>query len=425
MPLDIDDDADLGAGFSLREMYEPSEPTAEAASPPDPAEVTVPAAPPAAPAAAPAEVNPPAPETTAERQTVVRDKLRALGYEIGDDEDDDALLAEIEQAHAAARDPATRQLIEYGRRYQQHAPAFEAWHGQQMTGGAPAPTPAPAPAPEAPKGPLADWNEAPPYDARWEKVCAWNAEMGQYVLKPEAVGMVDPSIPRNLTAHRQWLAERGDRVVREFPKLAEQVVDHRLTDFEAKVMEKVTGILEERVMASQLSADINARKADLYHLDPQTGEILVDPQTGREMRKPLGDLVARRSFEFKTQILGLAPNARLTTAQKAQAHRYAIPLGYQDYAVLTAQQAPAAPAPAAPAAETNTPSASEPVESPKKRFIDEAIETAKKETPGGSHRGAARPTEIDDDTEFENDARVTFSDIAARHEKRLKANGRV
>ncbi len=377
----------------------------------------------------------PATPTTPQRQTAVRDMLRARGFDYGDDVDDDAVMNELLEAATLARDAEQiRPLIAHGQRYQQHAPVFEQWLAQYQSGQQPQAPAQPATTQPAqqlvdPNNPLGAWEQAPEMNPEWLRVVEKN-EHGDLVIAKRYVGIVDPTIPQKLMKAIEWEQDRGRTLARDYPKLTEQLVEKKFQSYQDQVRQAAREIYAEERVAEEIESFVSANKQHLFVLDAN-GRPKVDPHTGQNMRAPFGQLVNAQTKALLTDYYQGAPFEQLPASEKRKVMKNAFASAAQLWNAHQARHA--APQPQVPA---ETPAAALPAPTPaaadpqdlepnpagerprdaRGRFIENAVEHAR-QNPGSARPagdGAARRDQQLDDEDDDKPISQIYAEENAR-----------
>ena len=378
------------------------------------------------------------------RSTVVRDALRARGYDYDDSLDDEAVVNELHEAAALARDHHQhRDLIEQGKRYQQHAAQFEQYLAQQFSG-----QPAPAAQPAAqlqtaadPNDPFGAWSNAPEFNPEWLRLVEKN-EHGDLVIAKRFVGVVDPTIPQKIMRAVEWEQERSRMLARDYPKLTEQLVDRKVESMREVWRKEAREVQLEIENEREIDNFVAQHREHLFVTDEQ-GRTRIDPRTGQPLRQPFGELVNRHSRQLCAEFYGGKPYEQLPALEKRKVVQHAFKnalVDWQAYQARFAQQqqlAPtanpaqlAAPTPGAvpaqlpaqaPGAAPATPGAAAPAEERPRdergRFVERAIEHARgNATTDGAGDGAARRNQQLDD----EDDDLPFSKMREQESNRLR-----
>lgn len=447
MPLD---DPNIDDGLSLFTPIHDAPPVASAVPDEQPAPLSTTTD---APALGDRSSEPPptAPVTTPAtpaRSTVVRDALRAHGYDYDDSLDDEAVVNELHEAAALARDHHQhRELIEQGKRYQQHAAQFEQYLAQQFSGNSGQPAPAQQPAPQLqtaadPNDPFGAWSNAPEFNPEWLRLVEKN-EHGELVVAKRYVGVVDPTIPQKIMRAVEWEQERSRMLARDYPKLTEQLVDRKVESMREVWRKEAREVQLEIEAEREIDGFVSQYREHLFVTDEQ-GRTRIDPRTGQPLRQPFGELVNRHSRQMCAEFFGGKPYDQLPAAEKRKVVQHAFRnalVDWQSYQARLAQQQQPLPAPAnpaqlaaptpgaapaqlpaqAPGAVPATPGAAAPAEERPRdergRFVERAIEHARgNPTTDGAGDGAARRNQQLDD----EDDDLPFSQMRAQEANRLK-----
>lgn len=441
MPLD---DNDLDAGASLFSDMHANTLAAEAAASDPPSSVAEAAEAPPPSGASAATPAPSEPSGESQRSTIIRDAFRARGWDYGDDADDDAVFGEVEEVLGMGeRIRQEHALLDQGKRYQQYAPQFEAWLAQQASGqpaqpAAKASPQSPAPSPGATdEDPFASWNQPPECDPQLEALCEFDRSLGQFRYRDDVIEaarkkgvFLDPAGPQKLMAFKRWENDHAQRVIRDFPKLAGQVVDQRLKSWDEQVRTAAREIYEEERTNEQIAEFVAANRQQLFQLDDK-GRVKVDPRTGEHLRAPFGNLVNAYTRHFLDQFYGGAAMEQLPARERRKVVTHAFTNATRDWNAR--QPTTAKPAEAAtPPTETQTegaaatPNPQSPAPSPgaddqprdnRGRFLSNAIEDAKKHAKTGGS-GAPPRDPPDDDEEG-----LTFSAMHENTKRRQRLNG--
>lgn len=246
----------------------------------------------------------------------VSDWAREQGLNVDGYSGADVLNAMKEMAfNERPMDPRTAHAIRQAREYQEvlNDPEYQTWQ-QQRRGAKPPATPAPAAAaPEGFKPP--DW-PVPEYNETWENTLfVTDPQTGQLIPHPNAPF----SNVEKYREYKKWEVNQLRKMVREFPDLARGYAKAEIEDFKKNLHQEFGQFAGKREVEQGTMQYLGHNASDIWVMDPRSGQRAIDPYTGEEILKPLGQLL-------------------LYHANQARAHGITDPAKLQRYALEHAER---------------------------------------------------------------------------------------
>jgi hypothetical protein len=162
--------------------------------------------------------------------------------------------------------------------------------------------------------------KAPQEDPQWNQMLEsgaiqYDSQSGQYVA---AVDWVPANIVAGMNAHAQFKRDAADRLVREFPKVATEVLEPWVEEKARRIVYEAMG---QQQGQSQLEQFVQQNANILFHVNDQGG-FVVDQATGQPVPSPVGIRFGEWMQHLASQGLQGMPAAeyalRLTAADMFQ-----------------------------------------------------------------------------------------------------------
>ena len=206
------------------------------------------------------------------------DHMRAQNYDVGQYENDEQLLNDIESGYQVAM------------KRQQEMEAMQ----QQMQM-------------QQPQQPMEEYYEeeeeeeygAPEIDESWLNLVEQDPATGRFVVKAEYIGSVDPSVAEKVNEYAEWRQSRSNALIDD---PMQTLVDSGLEEY---VQERIDQALNQNISSydtrRQAEQWVASNSEVLYVTDPSTGQARVDPRTGQPLLTPIGQSLQDTHVALRNQ----------------------------------------------------------------------------------------------------------------------------
>lgn len=224
--------------------------------------------------------------------TDIRDRLVEKGFKsFAELKSDDEVLETLESFADENREERVvdkyRPYIDAGREYLQNQEEFEEWRKSRQQADNKPQDPAPAPEQGQPKS-----KGRPEYDERWEQLCEFNPEIGQFVVKEQFRGVVDTKIGEKLTAHKDWERNQLINVAHNFDDLVNQrvqeLLEKRLSEVQDQIPERVKSIVQQSQQVNEYDKYMQDNSGEFWAKDAN-GQFKTDPLSGEYVMTEKGE----------------------------------------------------------------------------------------------------------------------------------------
>ena len=204
-------------------------------------------------------------EELEEADNPVMDYVSSLGYDVNGYEDDSNFLDDIAGSYQAAinRQQELQQQIEYLESLKgqsEDEDVIDEYYNEE------------------------DWDSSPEFDPRWAQLVEQD-ETGRYVLRPEYIGTIDPSVAEKANTYAEWRHERSNQLL-ENPM--EMILEDGLEDYiEQRIQQAISSSTQETNLNNEAEQFV-AQNAHILYLTNEEGELLYDPATQEPMLSPVG-----------------------------------------------------------------------------------------------------------------------------------------
>ena len=198
-------------------------------------------------------------------ETPVMDYVSGLGYDVEGYENDSKFLDDIAGSYQAAinrQHELQGQMQELESRRQQDVQDVDDYYEDE----------------EYPE------DQNPEFDPRWAQLVEQD-ETGRYILRPEYIGTIDPSVAEKVNEYANWRHERSNSLI---DNPMEMLLDDGLEDYiESRIHDAISSSTEENDLNGQAEQFV-AENAEILYLTNEDGELLYDPATQEPMLSPIG-----------------------------------------------------------------------------------------------------------------------------------------
>tara|TARA_E500000331_G_C17213590_1_gene694859 strand:- start:361 stop:1533 length:1173 start_codon:yes stop_codon:yes gene_type:complete len=197
-------------------------------------------------------------------ETPVMDYVSGLGYDVEGYDDDSNFLDDIAGSYQAAlnrQHELQNQMQELESRQQQDVQDVNEYYEDEL-----------------------HEDQNPEFDPRWAQLVEQD-ETGRYILRPEYIGTIDPSVAERVNEYADWRHERSNSLI---DNPMEMLLDDGLEDYiEARISDAISSTSQETELNNQAEQFV-AENAEILYLTNENGELLYDPGTQEPMLSPIG-----------------------------------------------------------------------------------------------------------------------------------------